>query len=191
MHISALIFLLSSVQPAVSSLPPIPPDARGAESDSLLSALHASDFAEIYIIPPWISFAAAPTPSTVRLSGCKYYVWRHGWPDKSAQWRDLERALTDLKIEWAPSARRRGVYFGLVLGDERGTLREIYSDIWTYPAGKVFALDGRQQVHVSERFSEALVKFAARHPELAQGPADRCPRLDVPALQDYPPLRKE
>lgn len=191
MPIAALISLLIGGQPALS-FAPVSQDAREhAVPSDLISDLRRSDFAEVYIIPPWISYAAAPTPSTVRLSGCKYYVSRHGWNGDMPAGRELEAALARLKIEPADSVPSRQVYFGLVLGDEKGTLREIYSDIWTYPAGKVFALDARRQVHVSERFSENLVRFAARHPELAQGPAERCPRLDVPALQDYPPIRKK
>jgi hypothetical protein len=156
-----------------------PSACPGAAPTDVTRSLNASDFAEIYIIPPWISFVAAPTPSTVRLSGCKYFVSRHAVKGDRPEWMDLEGALKGMEFEPAPSARRRQVYYGLVLGDEKGTVREIYTDHMSDPPGKVLALDARRQVHIPERFAEALFAFAARHPELAQGPPGRCPSLDV------------
>jgi hypothetical protein len=172
---------LMIVAQAGAAAPPLapPPTIKSVGSD-LAATLRASDYVEIYIIPPWISFAAAPTPSTVRLSGCKYFVSRHALKGDAAEWADLARALAELESNPAPAAPRRQVYYGLVMGDEKGTIREIYADHMSDPPGKVYALDTRRQVHLPERFAAALFAFAARHPELAQGPPGRCVRLDVP-----------
>jgi hypothetical protein len=184
MYAFALAAFLISAGPAAASPQAAPPVMAAVPSD-LAATLRVSDFAEIYIIPPWINFPVAPTPSTVRVSGCKFFVSRDAWNGDTAEWRELARALTGLEVEPVPAARRRQVYYGLVLGDRNGTIREIYTDHMDDPPGKVFALDERRQVHLPVRFATALFVFAARHPELAQGPPGHCPSRDKPWPPDY------
>jgi hypothetical protein len=185
MQAFALYALLIGVVPSAAAPQPIRPvTADGAESD-LSGALRAGDIVELYIISPGISYPAAPTPQTIRSDGCRYIIRRAHHRGDSPQWRELAELLAGIEFTAAPSARRRQVRLGLVIGDSRGTIREIYADSLAYPPGKVFGFDQRRQVHISARFSAALFEFARAHPELAQGPPERCPSLDVDRPSDH------
>jgi hypothetical protein len=140
----------------------------------LMTALGASDVAEIYIVSPSIQFPTAPRPETVREVGCKYLVYR-----ESPQWGDLVRSLGLARIRMVPTSARGEVRVGLVLGDWRGTIREVYSGDLVWPDGRVRGFDQRRQVEISASFVAALQGFVARHRDLARadlGPSSNCPR---------------
>jgi len=66
-----------------------------------------------------------------------------------------------------------------LLGDERGTIREIYANDLTWPNGRTNGFDQRRQVEISPSFVAALQGFAQRHPDLAlpdSGPVPHCPQ---------------
>jgi hypothetical protein len=170
---------------ALVSLVAAPPDqisrasvAQASESSDLMSALRTSDVAEIYIVSRSLEFPMRLGPESVRSSGCKYSAHRG-----SPEWPDLEHRLAVANIRFAPTSVEGEVRVGLVLGDRRGTIREIYANDLPLPNGRVAGFTQRQSVEISARFVTALRDFVERHPELAlpaEGPTSRCPRRDRP-----------
>jgi hypothetical protein len=162
--ISAALLALAGVGQA----PPVRP------ASDLMDALNASTAAEIYIVRRGLEFPMRLQPEMVRSYGCEYRVYR-----ESPQWQDFERSLATADVRVEPAARSGEVRVGLVLSDQRGTVREVYSNDLVRPNGRMAGFDQRRQVEISASFVAALQGFVARHPDLARsdsGPSSNCPR---------------
>lgn len=174
MYPFALNMLLICALTAISPEPAAPPAGREApRSRDLMSAMRASDFAEIYVIDRSIRFPIAPGPDAVRGLGCRYRVWR-----ESPHWRDLERALEAADVRMEPTAETGEVRIALVLGDRRGTVHETYARLPYGTQSRVTGFSQREQVVISASFVHALEGFASRYPELALAsptPIPTCP----------------
>lgn len=138
-----------------------------------MEAFRTSDVAEIYILRRDLEFVVAPRPDTVRALGCGYRVRRN-----SRAWDELQQVLEQAAIEIRPATYVGEVRLGLVLGDERGTIFEIYANhLQSTPVG-MNGFSQRQVVEISASFDSTLRDFGERHPELALpdlGPMRRCP----------------
>jgi hypothetical protein len=132
---------------------PSPAVTEVSEPTDLMSALRASDVAEIYVLPRELDFVTA-----VRTLGCRYVVRR-----VSTAWTELESALNDAGIRIIPGRRSSDVRVGLVLGDRRGIIFEAYSPWPSAGAADVPGLSQRLTVDISPRFATVLESFALGH----------------------------
>jgi hypothetical protein len=164
-HVWALIWIAAFASASPAAQPP--------EAD-LTSTLQATDFAEIYIVRRDLHFITGLVPYMVRTVGCRYLVYRN-----SPDWTEFERAMAAANVRIVPTPMNGEVRVGLVLSDNRGTLREIYSNDLVWPNGRANGFDQRQEVEISPSFATALQGFAMRHPELARpdtSPVPHCPQ---------------
>jgi hypothetical protein len=166
--------LLMALVAALADHEPAPAVPRVSEPVDLMSVLRASDFAEIYIVSPELRTVTQIRPIGVRTLGCIYVVRR-----ESPDWDELQRVLEQAAIEIRPATYIGEVRLGLILGDERGTILEIYANSLQSTALGMNGFTQRRIVEISASFVSTLRGFAERHPELAlpdPGPMRRCPR---------------
>jgi hypothetical protein len=167
--LDSLLLLALTVAAPDQPLPPNHGNEVWAFSD-LMTSFREADVAEIYIIRRSIEFRISPRPNTVRAIGCRYRVYR-----ATPEWEELERELAEGAVQISPAAGDSEVRIALILGDRRGTLREVYS---RWPHGSETIVNGysqRRPAAISSNFARAMQAFTANHPELAEAPATAIP----------------
>jgi len=165
----AIALTLSASTPTVAQ-----PAARDGRPANLVEAFRAANIAEVYIIRRDIEFAVTPTAGTVRTLGCRYVFNR-----RSRAWDELEAALQD--VEFQADEERRwlpGVRLGLLLGDDRGSLFEVYARWPQESEAFVPGFVERRSARISARFAAALEGVTLSHPEnlvRTESPMRLCP----------------
>jgi hypothetical protein len=150
------------------------PAARDGRPADLVEALRAANIAEVYIISRNIEFVVTPTAGTVKTLGCRYVFNR-----SSRAWRELEAALQD--VEFHADEERRwppGVRLGLLLGDDRGSLFEVYARWPEESEAFVPGFVQRRSARISARFAAALESVTLSHSEnmvRIESPMPLCP----------------
>lgn len=165
----AVTLVLGASAPVVAQ-----PGARDGRPADLVEALRAANIAEVYILRRDIEFAVSPTPGTVRTLGCRYVFRR-----SSRAWDALEAALQGVEIRTEEVAHAgSGVRLGLLLGDDRGLLFEVYarwpSQSDSFDAGLV----QRRSARISARFAAGLESVALTYPHTMvriEHPVPLCP----------------
>jgi hypothetical protein len=126
-------------------------------------ALGDAEVAEIYIVRPGLTARTNLRAYQVRSLGCLYRI------EGLRADVGLRRALAPIAAHLAPARRgdeAANLRVGLVLGDRRGTLLEIYAGDELGRDGLVPAFIGRRAVRLSAGFATALRQYAEAHSEL-------------------------
>jgi hypothetical protein len=168
--------LLGAVTLGLGASAPIAaqPGARDERPAELVEALRAANIAEVYIVRRDIEFVVTPNAGTVKTLGCRYVFSRI-----SRAWDALEAALQD--VEFQADEERRwppGVRLGLLLGDDRGSLFEVYARWPGESEAFVPGIVQRHSARISARFAAALEGVTLSHPEnmvRIESPMRLCP----------------
>jgi hypothetical protein len=173
---SFFLGLLAAIALGLGASAPImaQPAARDGRPTDLVEALRSANIAEVYIVRRDIELVVTPTAGTVKTLGCRYVFRR-----TSRAWDALEAALQH--VEFQADEERRwppGVRLGLLLGDDRGSLFEVYARWPEESEAFVPGLVQRRSARISARLAAALEGVTLSHPEnmvRTESPMRLCP----------------
>lgn len=144
-------------------------------------AIWGAEMTEIYLLRRDVSTRTNMRAYHLRTLGCLYRV------QGATLGAEFERALAGAAVRLAPGrAEDEGndLRVGIVIGDRRGTILEVYADDRPGSDGMVSGFSQRRSVRLSMSFVPALRRFAAEHRGLMVVDPSRRHLCERPRLPD-------